>query len=194
MGLHGLVDELEDLVASAAGEDEQAWQTLWAHIEPPLSRILAQPQFLGRLAHREDDRANIALAVMARLRDRRFHRLRMYLDAKRANPRLRFLSWLRVVAKRVGIDYLRSHHEPVADTLHTGDANERPPMTNRGTARELLRHAAGVVPDDQLRALEMWTQSSSFAEIAAALGMDDSAVAERAVRAALERLRRTFRS
>ena len=187
------MDELEELVTAAAGEDEPAWQRLWAHIEPALSRILAQPHFLGRLAHREDDRASIAVAVMARLRDRRFHRLRMYLDAKRANPRLRFLSWLRVVAKRVGIDYLRTHHEPVADTLHTGDARERPPMTNRGTARELLHHAAGVVPPDQLQALEMWTRSDSFADIATTLGMADAAAAERAVRAALERLRRAFR-
>jgi hypothetical protein len=188
-----VVDELEELVTAAATEDEHAWQALWARIEPALSRILAQPHFLGRLAHREDDRASIAVAVMARLRDRRFHRLRMYLDAKRANPRLRFTSWLRVVAKRVGIDYLRANHDPVADTLHTGDANERPPMTNRGTARELLRHAASVVPPDQLRALEMWTRSDSFADIATTLGMADAAAAERAVRAALERLRRAFR-
>jgi hypothetical protein len=194
MRLHGVVDELEDLVAAAAAEDEQAWQALWARIEPALTRILAQPRFLGRMAQREDDRASIAVAVMARLRDRQFHRLRMYLDARRANPRLRFLSWLRVVAKRVGIDYLRANHDPVAQTLHTGDASARPPMTNRGTAREMLRHAAGVVPPDQLRALEMWTRSDSFADIAVTLGMADAATAERAVRAALERLRRTFRA
>jgi DNA-directed RNA polymerase specialized sigma24 family protein len=189
----GVVDELEELVAAAAVEDEQAWQALWARVEPALSRILAQPHFLGRLAHREDDRASIAVAVMARLRERRFHRLQMYLDAKRANPRLRFASWLRVVVKRVAIDYLRANHDPLAGTLHTGDAHERPPITNRGTARELLRHAADVVPADQLRALEMWTHSDSFADIAATLGMTDAAAAERAVRAALERLRRAFR-
>jgi hypothetical protein len=187
------VDELEALVAAAAAEDEHAWQALWARIEPALSRMLAQPHVLGRLAHREDDRASIAVAVMARLRERRFYRLRMYLDARRANPRLRFSSWLRVVAKRVGIDHLRASRDPIAGTLHTGDASERPPVTNRGTAHELLRHAADVVPPDQLRALEMWTRSDSFADIAATLGMADAAAAERAVRAALERLRRAFR-
>lgn len=188
-----VVDELDELVVAASEEDERAWQQLWSQIEPPLSRILAAPHFLGPIAQREDDRRNIAVAVMARLRERRFHRLRLYLDAKRANPRLRFLSWLRVVAKRVGIDYLRAYHEPVADTLHTGDAGERPPVTNRGTARELLRHAAGVVPPEQLRALELWTQSETFGDIARELGMVDAATAERSVRAALERLRRAYR-
>src|SRR5438552_18857796 len=98
--------EIEDLVAAASAADEAAWQRLWAAIEPPLLRIIAQPRFLGRLGGREDDRRNIVVAVMARLRADGFHRLRMYLDAKRGNPRLRFASWLRVVAKRVGLDTL----------------------------------------------------------------------------------------
>src|SRR5882672_1615755 len=95
-------EELETLVVEAAAEDEAAWQRLWAAIEPPLARIVAQPRFLGRLGQREDDRRNIVVAVMARLHADHFHRLRLYLEAKRANPRLRFLGWLRVVAKRVG--------------------------------------------------------------------------------------------
>jgi hypothetical protein len=187
------VDELDELVVAAADEDERAWRKLWAAIETPLSRILAQPNFLGRIAQREDDRASIAVAVMARLRERHFHRLRLYLDAKRANPRLRFLSWLKVVARRVGIDYFRTYHEPIAQTLQTGDAGERPPMTNRGTARELLRHAASVVPPEQLKALELWTQSEPFGDIARVLGLADAAAAERTVRAAIERLRRAYR-
>src|SRR3954463_10613103 len=96
--------QIEDLVAAAASIDESAWQQLWAAIEPPLSRIIAQPRFLGRLGQREDDRRNIVVAVMARLRADGYARLRLYLEAKRTNPRLTFLGWLRVVAKRVGID------------------------------------------------------------------------------------------
>src|SRR5689334_12667882 len=90
-------DELEVLVTAAAGHDESAWQQLWAAIEQPLSRIVSQPRFLGRLGQREDDRRNIVVAVMARLRADNFGRLRMYQDARLANPRLRFMSWLRVV-------------------------------------------------------------------------------------------------
>lgn len=203
-------DELESLVSAAADNDESAWQGLWAAIEPPLSRIVAQPRFLGRLGQREDDRRNIVVAVMARLRADNFGRLRMYLDARRANPRLRFLSWLRVVAKRVGIDYLRAHPDYVrrhdqgasqpgawvdAGTLPPASQllGERPPVTNKGTAHQLLQYAAGAIPDDQRRALELWTQSESFDDIARALGLRSASEAERMVRAAIERLRRRFR-
>lgn len=204
-------EELETLVAAAAAQDEGAWQRLWAVIEPPLSRIIAQPRFLGRLGQREDDRRNIVVAVMGRLRADHMGRLQMYLDAKRTNPRLRFLSWLRVVAKRVGIDYLRAHPDYVR--RHDEDASrpgawidpgtlppasqifgERPPVTNRGTARELLAFAAGAIPDDQRRALELWAQSESFEDIAKALGLRTANEAEKTVRAAIERLRRRFRA
>lgn len=203
-------EEIEALVSAAAGEDELAWQRLWAAIEPPLSRIIAQPRFLGRLGQREDDRRNIVVAVMSRLRAERFHRLLLYLDARRANPRLRFISWLRVVAKRVGIDYLRGHQDYLrrhdsqpstpgrwvdTDTLPPASqlVGERPPVTNRGTARELLQFAEGAIPDDQRHALELWAQSESFADIARTLGLAGANEAERMVRAAIERLRRRFR-
>jgi DNA-directed RNA polymerase specialized sigma24 family protein len=203
-------DELERLVTATAANDELAWQQLWAAIEPPLSRIIAQPRFLGKLGQREDDRRNIVVAVMARLREKNFGRLQMYLDARQQNPRLRFLSWLRVVAKRVGIDYLRAHPDYVrrhdADASKPGawvDAGtlppssqllgERPPVTNRGTARELLQYAAGAIPDEQRRALELWTQSESFEDIARELELAKPSDAERMVRAAIERLRRRFR-
>ncbi|HVV82203.1 MAG TPA: hypothetical protein VHE35_03960 [Kofleriaceae bacterium] len=202
--------ELERLVATAAGGDERAWGQLWAAIAPALSRIVAQPRFLGRLGQVEDDRANIVVLVMERLRKDGFHRLRLYLDARRGNPQLRFLGWLRVVAKRVGVDYLRAHpeyvrrhdagastpghwveQEPLPPASRVG--GERPPVTSSGTARELLRFAAGAIPDAQLRALTLWTQSESFPDIAAALGLDDAPEAERLVRAAIERLRRHYR-
>jgi DNA-directed RNA polymerase specialized sigma24 family protein len=208
-----MVDDevIERLVVAAAGSDEAAWQELWAAVEPPLLRIIAQPRFLGRLGQGEDDRRNIVVAVMARLRTDHYARLRLYLEAKQANPRLRFLSWLRVVAKRVGIDYLRAHPDYVrrhdADASKPGEwinAEElppasqifggRPPVTNQGTAKELLAYAAGVIPPEQQRALELWAQSESFEDIAKVLGLSSAAAAERVVRAVIERLRRRFRA
>ena len=202
--------ELERLVVDVAGGDEQAWGKLWAGVEPTLSRIIAQPRFLGRLGQGEDDRRNIVVLVMDRLRRDRFHRLRLYLDARRANPRLRFVAWLRVVAKRVGIDYLRAHPEylrrhddnpsepgrwvePATLPPASRVGGERPPVTNRGTAREMLRFAAGSIPADQHRALLLWTESETFADIALALGLPSPTDAERLVRAAIERLRRHYR-
>lgn len=203
-------EELERLVARAAASDAAAWQALWSTIEGPLSRIIAQPRFLGRLGQREDDRKNIVVAVMARLRAGENARLRQYLDARALNPRLRFLTWLRVVAKRVGIDYMRAHPDYVR--RHDENASrpgvwidpktlppasqivgERPPVTNRGTARELLAYAAGVISGPQHKALELWAQSESFGDIATALGLGSASEAERMVRAVLERLRRRFR-
>jgi DNA-directed RNA polymerase specialized sigma24 family protein len=202
--------QLEQLVGAAATGDKRAWQRLWAEIEAPLSRIVAQPRFLGRLGQQEDDRRNIVVAVMARLGAEDFHRLKLYLEARRTNPRLRFMSWLRVVAKRVGIDYLRAHPNYVRrddsqashshrwvdpKTLPPASqvAGERPPVTNRGTARELLRYAAGAIPPEQLRGLELWAQGESFEEVAAALGLASAREAEKTVRAAIERLRRKYR-
>jgi hypothetical protein len=67
-------------------------------------------------------------------------------------------------------------------------------MTNRGTALELLRYAAGAVPEPQLAALELWTEGASYDDIARELELAAGADgAEKLVRAAIERLRRRFR-
>jgi DNA-directed RNA polymerase specialized sigma24 family protein len=201
---------IERFVEAAAGGDEPAWQALWALIEPRLERVIAQPRFLGRLGTREDDRRNIIVDVMARLRRNGGERLRLYLAARRDNPKLELMAWLRVVTKRVGIDYMRAHPDYVDRRREAGasrpgrwvEAEALPPasrigggpagMTARGTAGELMRYAAEL-PEAQRRALELWVQSEPFAEIARELGMAGAADAERAVRAALERLRRRFR-
>jgi DNA-directed RNA polymerase specialized sigma24 family protein len=202
---------MEELVAAAATGDQVAWQALWAELEPRLSRIVAQPRFLGRLGQREDDRRNIVVDVMARLRERDFERLSMYLAARESNPQLQFMTWLRVVAKRAGIDYMRRHPDYVdrrrqanasapgawidPGTLpsHSRLGGDRPPITYVGTAAELLRYAADAIPDAQRRALELWVSGAGYDDIADAVGFPDAGHAERAVRAAIERLRRRFR-
>ena len=197
--------EIEALVVAAAGQNEPAWQRLWAAIEPPLSKIIAQPRFLGRLGQREDDRRNIVVQVMARLRADDFHRLRLYLEAREGNPRLRFLSWLRVVAKRVGIDYMRAHPDYIRspdnpawiDPKTLPPASQipgpRPPVTIINTANKLLDFARNVLPQEQYHALELWTQDAGFDAIARDLGLADARDAEKMVRAVRERLRREFR-
>ena len=201
-------DGLRQLVSRTVGGDPAAWQALWAAIEPRLQRMVGHPGFLGRLGQREDDRRNIVVEVMARLRADGHRRLGLFVDAHARNPDLRFSSWLRVLAKRVGIDYLRSHAEYV-DRRRRGEQGEwvdvgtlpsasklpggRPPVTDLGTAQELLRYAAGAVTDQQRRALELWVQTESYDAIARALELADASEAERMVRAVIERLRRRFR-
>jgi DNA-directed RNA polymerase specialized sigma24 family protein len=204
-------DELEPLVERAALGDELAWQRLWTAVEPHLARILARPHFLGRLATLEDDRRNVVVEVMARLRANGFHRLQLYLGARRDSPGLRFMTWLRVVAKRVGIDYLRGHPDYVDRRRQAGASSpgrwveagtmppdsqlggERPPVTSRGTAGELLRYADAAMPPAQRRALELWVACEPYEDIARTVGLASAAEAERTVRAAIERLRRRFR-
>jgi len=206
--------ELERLVARAAEGETFAWRALWEDVEPWLEKVVANPRFLGRVGQRADDRSNIIVEVMARLHSDGFHRLKLYVETRRTSPQLKFKTWLRVVTKRVGIDYLRGHQNYVdrrrdpnrgsapgqwveAGPLPSGSklGGERPPVTNRGTALELLRYAAGAVPEPALSALELWTQSASYHDIARELEIEGGAEgAEKLVRAAIERLRRRFRT
>src|SRR5262245_31760580 len=94
--------DLEELVARAAAGEKAAWRALWEDVEPWLEKLVGNPRFLGRIGQREDDRSNIILEVMARLHADGFHRLELYVDTRRTNPQLKFKTWLRVVAKRVG--------------------------------------------------------------------------------------------
>jgi len=198
------------LAAAAAAGDEDAWQTLWQRVEPRLLRLVANPGLLGRLGSQPDDRLNIVVEVMARLRAHDFDRLKRFLAARRDNPDLELMTWLRVVTKRVGIDYMRAHPDYLDQRRAPGDspgvwvipttlppASEidggRPPVTADGTAHQIAAFAAGVLSTEQHRALELWVQGIEAATIASALGLADAAEATRAVRAAIDRLRRHFR-
>ncbi len=203
-------DEIDALIAPVTTGDEAAWQALWQRLEPRLARLLAQPTFLG-LRDRDDERRAIALEVMTRLRADKYRRLGQFLEARRGTPGLRFMTWLRVVTKRVGIDYLRGHSDYI-DRRRDADASangawvgidplpaaselpgERPPVTAINTARQLLAYADGALTALQRRALELWTQGDSHDEIAQATDLADGAEAAKVVRAAIERLRRQFR-
>jgi DNA-directed RNA polymerase specialized sigma24 family protein len=203
--------DIETLVTAVIDGDELAWQRLWKALEPMLLRMLAQPQVFGRLSQREDDRRDVVVSVMARLRADDFHRLRLYGEAKRANADLRFTTWLRVVAKRVGIDHIRAHPEWVRRSEPDASApgrwvapetlpppsrigGARPAMTNHQAAREVIEQARGAVDETQLRALELWSAGESFEDIAATIDLADAGQAQKIVRAAIERVRRRCRA
>jgi hypothetical protein len=170
------MDELEHLVVAAAAGQPAAWAAFAAALEPWLARLVADPRFVGRVGQGELDRHHIVQEVMNRLSDDGFARLRLYLEARRENPRLALRTWLRVVAKRAGVDYARGATGPRL-------------QTERVTAAQLMRRAAGVVPEPQLSALEMWVQSVDYPDIARALELADAAAAEQLVAAALTSLR-----
>jgi DNA-directed RNA polymerase specialized sigma24 family protein len=196
--------DVEVLVARAAGGDETAWRELWTAVEPRLLRVIAQPRFLGPLGGSEDDRRNIIVDVMAKLRSAGFARLRQYLDARAENPQLAFEPWLCVVAKRAGIDYLRAHphyrrrhdkgrSKPGSWVRHTALTSvlvhRRPPLTNQIAVRRIVDR----LPPLQRRALALWAHGVELDDIARELALADSRAAHRTVRAALDRLRRAHR-
>lgn len=199
--------EVEALVVRVCRGDEDAWQPLWELLAPMIDRAACTPRVVGRLAANDDDRRNIVLEVMARLRDDGFRRLHVYLASKETHTDLRFGQWLTVVARRIAIDYVRAHDEYVDRRRRSaGDAwivpgtlppssrlgGARPPITRRCLAVEMLRYASDVLSADQRSVLELWIHGVGHAEIAR---MHDVEVehAERLVRSALMRLRKHFR-
>jgi len=113
-------------------------------VEPWLEKLVANPRFLGRLGQREDDRANIILEVMARLYADGFHRLKLFVESRRTSPQLKFKTWLRVVTKRVGIDYMRGHQNYI-DRRHDPDAEA--PLANGSRQERFHRRASSPVSD-----------------------------------------------
>jgi len=203
-------ERLTELAVAAAEGDSAAWGRLWEEVEPRLLALVRRPRFLGRLSLREDDCRNVVLAVMERLHADDRRRLGVFAQSVGADPSRQFWPWLVVVARRVGIDYMRSHEQFIGrrgapsesrpawahDTTATDHklGGHRPPMTNRGTARQLLEIAAHVLTEPQRVALDLWLRGADYASIATELALADRRDAEKLVRAGLERLRRAVRS
>ena len=188
--------------------DAAAWQTFWEAIHPTVWAITSRPTITGPLARRDDDRRNIALLVMDRLRADEFRRLRLFLEAARARgASSSFRSWLATVTARAAIDYVRSHPE-FADTRGK-DGGERwvrivaiseshAPVAQADPERIalaalVLERARAMLRSDQLSALLLWLQGEEHRDIAARMELDDEHEAERLVRSALKRLRDRLR-
>jgi DNA-directed RNA polymerase specialized sigma24 family protein len=208
---------LASLIAGSCAGDETAWQALWAWLDPRLSAMVRGFR-MGRISQGEDEPRAVVLEVMARLREDDFRRLRLFVEGRRRDGGLALLPWLKVVAKRVAIDSMRAHpnYQAARRGAHNDHDNqdqghgrwrdptslpppslmpgERPPVTRDGTAKQMLAHAQQVLPEKHFQALTMKTQGEDAAEIARVLGFASAAEADRIVRAALERLRRKFRT
>jgi len=204
---------VEELVAQACQGDESAWQGLWARLDPWLDALVARRALIGRLSRRDDDRRSVVVLVMARLRQNDFQRLRMYQAERAKKPSLALKPWLAVVAKHVGVDYLRAHPDFVASgsraaSERRGDLVQlkslpppsrgpatRPQVTREISAHQMLEWAQRNLPGDQYRALElrMATDTPDTA-IARDMGLSGPEEAQRLVRAAEARLRRQFRA
>jgi hypothetical protein len=100
-------DRLLRMVEAAAADVDGAWPRLWAWIEPQLWALVDRPRFACHLAHTEAARQRILTSIRTALAAHRCHQLQRYLDARRINPHLGFVRWLRTFAKRIAIAYAR---------------------------------------------------------------------------------------
>ena len=105
---------MEELVRRVVAGDPRAWHELWDAVQPTLWAITGKWQITGPLSQRDEDRRNIVVEVMERLRADGFRRLKSYLASlePEGNPRAgSFKTWLCTVTARTAIDYVRAHPE-----------------------------------------------------------------------------------
>lgn len=190
------------LAGEAVAGDTRAWRALWCRLEPLVWGLSGKWQVLGPLCRRHEDRRNVVLAVMERLQDDDFRRLRTFLTTTKHRVDPVFRAWVMTVSTRVAIDYSRAHAEHLDPRGRHGGERwvelvplpEPTPSAGLDPARraqvlQLLERARSELRTDQLVALAAWLEGEDPAGIAARLGISDSAAAQRTLRSALKRLR-----
>lgn len=196
--------DLPALAARVIEGNTPAWHSLWRLLEPRIWSLTGRWQVLGPLCKSADDRRDVVLRVMERLREGGFRRLRAFVQSAGGASEAAFLAWLRTVATRVAVDHIRSHPE------HLGRSDRGrwvslvpiddvpPPMTERdfaghATALRVLERARDELGARQLTALSLWLDGESYEAIAARLGAASPDEAHHVLRAALKRLRDRYR-
>ncbi len=199
--------ELERLAEAAALGDAAAWQALWAEIEPIVWGITGKWQITGPMCKSDDDRREIVIRVMERLRADRLRRLRAVAQSGALNQGGAFRAWVTTVATRVAIDYVRSRPEHLdprnraggrrwVEVLVGDDASLRAPSTDplrMAAAEQMLDRAHDLLTRDQMVALWYWLDGGDHEVIAHRMRLGNPKQAERLLRAGLKRLRDRFR-
>lgn len=199
---------VHELIEHAISGGDDAWHALWQISEPVVWAVTGKFQITGPLSELVDERRNIVLSVMDRLRADGFRRLRCYLDSTKLRPGSSYRSWLATVTARAAIDYVRAHPEYTDERGKTGGVrwvrlvalrDEHAPVVKldpekAAIAASVLERAKDTLRADQLAALLLWLQGESKDTIASELALADPADADRLVRSALKRLRDRFRS
>lgn len=197
-------EDLAELAARVLGGDARAWHAFWQRVEPRVWALTGRWQITGPLCRSADDRREIVLRVMARLREGGFRRLRAFAQSPGGRSEAALGAWLHTVATRVAVDYARAHPE------HVGRSDKArwvklvpiddvpPPLTDQDlaahtTVLRLLERARDELSVQQLSALSLWLDGESNETLAERLGVATPAEAQRVLRAALKRLRDRYR-
>jgi len=195
------------LIERVLDGESSAWHELWHRVEPLVWGISGRWQIAGPLCKSADDRRDIVLRVMERLREGDFRRLRMFALSPGGRSDAAFRAWLATLAARVSIDHVRAHPEHVDSRGRRGterwaklvalddvpSLSEELDLTQRTTALRLLERAREELSVQQLTALSMWLDGAGTDLIGERLGMNDKTAGLRVLRAALKRLRDRYR-
>jgi DNA-directed RNA polymerase specialized sigma24 family protein len=199
--------ELSVLVERVLGGESSAWHELWHRVEPLVWGISGKWQVTGPLCKRTDDRRDIVLRVMERLREADFRRLRGFAASAGRGSDNAFRAWLLTLSARVAVDHVRAHPEHLDARGRRGterwaklvaldgipELAEERDLTRRTTALRLLERAREELSVQQLTALSIWLDGATTAVIAERLGLSDPSAGLRVLRAALKRLRDRYR-
>lgn len=195
------------LAHRAAQGDVEALDALAANLWPAWIKMVESDRSIRALPRTEDHGQNVAATLLAKLKKRQGHALRLYLLWAERHADKTFLDWMRITTKNAVRNYVAARLGPRASLpddpspkrlLNEAASSElldelgaRPAVTAAQTARELLDFAETQLPRDQWRALALWLEGATFDEIASELGVDD-AQASRLQRSAVAVLRRKF--
>lgn len=197
-------DPLESAVIGAATNDPRAWQALMLALEPLVAKLARR-----RGQFDADDRAEVYLRVLDRLRANDSRALSRYLATRDRYPELGFANYLSAIVSSAVIDHVRAKPE----NLRTRQASARrlvsvqlrplesvaepAAATDVSEAVEIRRILSKLTdarfPADQRRALLLWLYGHDASAIADELGLASATEAKRLLRAARERLRRAVR-
>lgn len=187
---------------------DDAWQRFFARHASTVQRLIRASRSMGSLARSDDHCRGVMARVFERLRRDDHRALRLFLAWRERHPEKGFDDWLTIVVTNVIRDYVSARLAgrdaadagvavlvEMAEELQEGAAALQvlPHATTRETARQLIEHARAHLPEDQAASLVAWLEGWDFEEIAARQGLPNARTAERAVRAALARLRRHAR-
>src|SRR5688572_17162074 len=101
--------------------EASAWHELWRRSEPLIWGVTGKWQVAGPLCKNSDERREIVLRVMERLREGDFRRLRAFAASAGGGSDAAFRAWLATVTTRVAIDRVRAHPEHVDPRGRRGD-------------------------------------------------------------------------
>ncbi len=155
----------------------QLVQLLW----PWWLKQVRASKAMASLARSEDHVREVAARVAEKLAKKGGHALRLYPLWRDNHPENDFGDWIRIVVANVTRDYVREQMgsagvrdgeispKRLLNELTLSGAGTapgfRPPFTTKQAARQVIEFARSHLSPEQLRALELWLQGATDADL-----------------------------